>query len=89
MQKTKAKPKKILRFKGTLEVQVDRGVVYFHDDVNGCTMKLEGIPAPVASPEDKMLEIRLVAAARPLDREVLKMEQKTGILFAYRLSEIP
>lgn len=49
-----------LKFKGTLTVQVKRGVVYFHAEDGTPLLRIEGIPKPIPNPANQQIDIRLV-----------------------------
>lgn len=46
------------KFSGTLTIQSDRGVVYFHDENGECLLRLEGLPTPLPDPHEAQLDVR-------------------------------
>lgn len=48
----------MIRLKGTLQVDSERGVLYFFDEKGGCRLRIVGVPP---SPEEYQIDIHLVS----------------------------
>lgn len=60
-----------LGFDGRLEVDQERGVLYFHDEKGECLLRLEGIPAG-SDPRKLQIDVRLMPAFK--DRHPIEQE---------------
>jgi hypothetical protein len=47
-----------MKFKGTLTLWIERGVVYFHDEKGECLLRLEGLPTPLPNPMEEQIDVR-------------------------------
>lgn len=74
-----------MHFKGTLEVNAERGVVYFHSEDGGPILRIEGLPKPVQDPLEKQIDIRLAAAKtqQPNDKWNEESDRASGVIRAF------
>lgn len=51
-----------MTFDGQLEIDSDRGVVYFHSGISGTTLlRIQGLPSPIPNPQKtEMLDMRVL-----------------------------
>lgn len=47
------------KVKGTLTVDHQRGVVYFHAEGGFCMLRVEGLPTPIPDPQNEQIDVQL------------------------------
>lgn len=74
-----------MQFKGRLEVNAERGVVYFHSENGGPILRIEGLPRPVNDPREKQIDIRLAPARaqKPHDEWSEESDKASGVIRAF------
>ncbi len=70
-----------LSFDGRLEVDQERGVVYFHDNKGECLLRLEGIPVG-SDPRSLQIDVRLLPAFKDRHPTEEASDRKNNVVLA-------
>lgn len=70
-----------MSFQGRLEVDQERGVVYFHDEKGECLLRLEGLPVN-SDPKKHQIDVRLMPAFKDRHPVEVDLDRKDNVVHA-------
>lgn len=69
------------KIEGVLEIQQDRGVIYFHSKEGECLLRIEGLTKP--DPDKKQVDVRLLKVFPRADEYKAWAEEAEGSIKAF------